>query len=420
MKNLNNNNTFEQVVKNKIDNLDLPYDGTGWTKMEQEISMITPKPTGYSLKIISIITAIVVISAVSLFYFNSSTKNNQIAINKEDISNNEQIIKLNKENTSKIINNNDIKPEISKKESKTSIKPINAKADKTTISKSENSQSEKQINSELPKITEVKEATTPKPQNKLPNAEFTISKLQICDNQELIFTPNEIADSIIYLWEFGDKKISSKAIVTHRYNKEGNYSVSLTLQYKNSELSSTHYNNEAVVVYPTPNADFKVEHIINTYSFIPVTTGANINWEFSEGQITEENLNAFTFTKSGIYPITCIVENDFNCIDKVNKNIEVNIEHYIPMPNAFSPDGDGLNDVFGPPIEFCYDYDLTFKVFDKTGILLFETNSADNKWTGSAYGSSTILKRNIYVWILITKDKYNNVQTKKGTVSLIK
>ena len=419
MKNLNNNNTFEQVVKNKIDNLDLPYDGTGWTKMEQEISRITPKPTGYSLKIISIITAIVVISSVSFFYFNSSTKNNQIAINKEDISNNKQITKLNTDNTSKIIINNDIKPEIYKKESKTIIKPINTKEDKTIIAKSENPQTEKQISSELSQITIVKEATTPKPQNKLPNAEFTISKLQICDNQEIIFTPNEIADSIIYLWEFGDKKTSSKAIATHTY-KEGNYSVSLTLQYKNSELSSTHYYNEAVVVYPTSSADFKVEHIINTYSFIPVTTDANINWEFSEGQITEDNLNAFTFTKSGIYPITCIVENDFNCIDKVNKNIEVNIEHYIPMPNAFSPDGDGLNDVFGPPAQFCSDYDLTFKVFDKTGILLFKTNSADNKWTGSAYGSSAILKRNVYVWILITKDKYNNIQTKKGTVSLIK
>jgi len=420
MKKVNNSNTFEQVVKNKLDNLDLPYDEAGWANIEQEISGINPKPTGLFIKVASIITAIVVISAVSLYYINSNTNNSDIAITETVNINNNQITKTNTEKTTENITNNNINIETAAKETKSKIIPKKATVNKTIAKSPKVSQLEKEVITQKQKIADVNKAKEPQQQRKLPNAKFTISKLQTCDNQAIVFTPLEIADSIVYHWEFGDGKISSKAITTHIYNKEGDYPVSLTIRYKVCKLSATYSLNESVVVYPSPNADFKVEHIINTYSFIPEKTDANISWKFSEGQITEDNLYAFTFIKSGIYPITCIAENSYNCIDKVSKNIEVEIEHYIPMPNAFTPDGDGLNDVFGPPSEFCNDYDLTFKVFDKTGILLFESNSADKKWIGTANGSNTILKRDVYVWILITKDMYDNVQTKKGTVSLIK
>ena len=90
------------------------------------------------------------------------------------------------------------------------------------------------------------------------------------------------------------------------------------------------------------------------------------------------------------------------------------------MPNAFSPDGDGLNDVFGPPTEYCNDYSISFKIFEKSGILLFETNNINNKWDGRSQNSNVALESGIYVWILVTKDQYGNTQTKKGTVNLIR
>jgi gliding motility-associated-like protein len=62
-----------------------------------------------------------------------------------------------------------------------------------------------------------------------------------------------------------------------------------------------------------------------------------------------------------------------------------NCECDIFMPNAFSPNGDGVNETFGTNYECTY-LDYNFQVFNRWGQLLFETKDQNQKWDGSFGG----------------------------------
>jgi gliding motility-associated-like protein len=88
------------------------------------------------------------------------------------------------------------------------------------------------------------------------------------------------------------------------------------------------------------------------------------------------------------------------------------------MPNAFSPNGDGLNDGFGILTSTALvKYSLV--VYDRWGELVFTTTEKRNRWDGTFKGKP--MPVGTYSWILgyqtITDNQY---YTRKGTVSLVR
>lgn len=87
------------------------------------------------------------------------------------------------------------------------------------------------------------------------------------------------------------------------------------------------------------------------------------------------------------------------------------------VPNAFSPNGDGLNDVFRPvPVgmtttEF-------FRVFNRFGDIVFETNKWLQGWDGTYLGRTQAT--GTYVWVVKGKDRNGKTVEAKGTVVLIR
>ncbi|HCP94366.1 MAG TPA: hypothetical protein DIU05_10080, partial [Bacteroidetes bacterium] len=82
------------------------------------------------------------------------------------------------------------------------------------------------------------------------------------------------------------------------------------------------------------------------------------------------------------------------------------------VPNAFTPNGDGLNDVFKPVGIRVSDY--RFQVYDKWGKLSFDTNNFDEGWQGAEYPADVY-----YYWITYT-DSDGGSQSQKGTVQLLR
>ncbi|MEO6490676.1 MAG: gliding motility-associated C-terminal domain-containing protein [Ferruginibacter sp.] len=87
------------------------------------------------------------------------------------------------------------------------------------------------------------------------------------------------------------------------------------------------------------------------------------------------------------------------------------------VPNAFSPNGDGLNDVFRAiPVGIAKtDW---FRVFNRYGQLMFETSQWLKGWDGRYKGKLQPI--GAYVWIVKGKDKKGHVVEDKGTVMLVK
>jgi len=117
-------------------------------------------------------------------------------------------------------------------------------------------------------------------------------------------------------------------------------------------------------------------------------------------------------------PIQLIVTNDIGCSDTAVQKIRVVGNCYIAVPNAFSPNNDGLNDYLYP-LNAYKAKDLIFKVYNRFGELLFSTADWTNKWDGTYKGQG--VDSGTYVWIL----QYTHTDTgkrveQKGTTVLIR
>ena len=108
------------------------------------------------------------------------------------------------------------------------------------------------------------------------------------------------------------------------------------------------------------------------------------------------------------YGITGESASDTSCIS---------IDENVTVPNIFSPDGDGLNDLFRPVITFSPpSYQLT--ITDRQMKTIFETRDYNESWDGSAGGSS--VSRGVYLWFLkLTTPSGRNI-SRTGTVTIIK
>jgi large repetitive protein len=76
------------------------------------------------------------------------------------------------------------------------------------------------------------------------------------------------------------------------------------------------------------------------------------------------------------------------------------------MPTAFSPNDDGENDVFKPFLKADYFYIETydFKIFNRWGNLVFQSDAIQNGWDGTWVGKP--LPSDVYVWQLIIRHKF--------------
>ncbi len=117
-------------------------------------------------------------------------------------------------------------------------------------------------------------------------------------------------------------------------------------------------------------------------------------------------------------PVQLIVTNNIGCKDTAVQIIKVVGNCYIAVPNAFTPNNDGINDYLYP-LNAYKARNLLFRVYNRFGQLLFQTTDWTNKWDGTFKGQGA--DPGTYVWIL----QYTHVDTgnrveQKGTTVLIR
>ena len=116
------------------------------------------------------------------------------------------------------------------------------------------------------------------------------------------------------------------------------------------------------------------------------------------------------------------VTNYLGCADSLVKLVEVKDEFLIYVPNSFTPDGDGINDVFAvlgndiDPAEF------ELFIFNRWGELVFTTNDPSQVWTGAmGGGDGEAVRDGVYPWRLRVASRYSQERRELfGHVTLIK
>lgn len=156
--------------------------------------------------------------------------------------------------------------------------------------------------------------------------------------------------------------------------------------------------------------------MLNTPFQLNATGGIRYTWAPPDGLNNRNIYNPVTTYNHDItYTVTAYTQEGCTGTDNIFVRFIKGPDIYIP--NAFSPNGDGLNDIFRPlpvgiiKMEF-------FRVFDRWGKLVYSTTAYLQGWDGTVNGQTAAI--GTYVWVVQGKDISNNTVQRKGTVTLVR
>ncbi len=266
--------------------------------------------------------------------------------------------------------------------------------------------------------------------NPLPTVDFAPDVTDGCVPLTVNFTEVGQPAGSQCFWDFGDANADVNCgTVTNTYTAPGCYDVTLTVV---SDLGCTDQITypSLVCAHPYPVAAFtfgpQPTSVLNpNITFSNQSIGAtSYNWDFGTdgalGTSTDTNPTfAFPADAPGTYEVCLLATNDFGCQDSVCDLVVIDEEFIVYVPNAFTPDADNVNETFAPVVTGADPLQYTFRIFDRWGLLIYETQHIGQGWDGTY--KNQIVQQDVYVWQLQIVNAMNNQKHEyKGHVTLLK
>ena len=194
------------------------------------------------------------------------------------------------------------------------------------------------------------------------------------------------------------------------FQNYGYYSVNGSVQFTNLvNMNSIPAEYDHIVWDFGDNTPFKVFY--NPADLLPNSNGENFETVFH------------TYTTNGIYQITLTVYNQFGCSREVTKTIVVGSGATMMLPTIFTPNNDGINDLFRPSLLGLKD--VTMYIYDNWGNMVYEFSSdvslltADWGWNGIEKGKNEPMNNDYRYYIMGTT--INDIKIEKeGRFLLVK
>jgi large repetitive protein len=262
--------------------------------------------------------------------------------------------------------------------------------------------------------------------NPVPLVNFTPPVAESCVPTAVNFvsdTVGAIAGST-YSWTFGDGTTSSDLDPSHVYTNPGQYSVSLTITTPAGCTNTLPVTN-LVTAHPIPVADFIAPLEVpiegtTSIDFTNLSSGSNWwLWDFGDNSDTSSAFSpTHVYSDTGTYVVQLIVQSPNGCLDTTYRPVRIFAEMAIFIPNAFTPNGDGINDFFNALGIYLIDYDMW--ILDRWGGKIYHSNSINDPWNGTYFDNGALCQNGVYIYKIKVHDMKGKLHEFIGSVSLVR
>lgn len=257
----------------------------------------------------------------------------------------------------------------------------------------------------------------------MPVADFVSDKMDGCPPLLVQFTDASVTDTgSTYAWTFGSLS-SNLQNPQISFSQSGLLDVSLIVT-TSFGCKDTITKLDLIDVWVKPNADFIAEPP-NTNIFFPTvdftdnsSNGTTCYYDFGDGSISTLCDISHTYTDTGSYSVMFITTNTLGCIDTVIKIVNVEPFYTFYAPNAFTPNGDLINDYWVWQGSNITQFEL--RVFNRWGQLVFETNSFFEYWNGSWQNDGELVQDGVYIYEVLLREGTGRQRAFGGHVSVLK
>ena len=263
-----------------------------------------------------------------------------------------------------------------------------------------------------------------------PEAAFTATSPEGCTGLCIDFSDNSTSNATSinsYFWIFGNGQVFTEETpticldnISHTIDDvfDVRLIVSNDLGCKDTVLESDY-----ITIHPNPLAVFEADPMeTNMYfSEIDYTNlsegGETYSWSYGDGEESTVFEEQHVFADTGSYVSSLIVTTEFGCKDTIDTLVRINPVLNVYVPSAFTPNNDGVNDVFfvkGFAIE---EKGFSFSVFDRWGLLIYHTEKFVG-WDGTYKGIPS--PDDVYIYQVTLKDFEGKPQEYKGHFTLLR
>lgn len=254
--------------------------------------------------------------------------------------------------------------------------------------------------------------------NKQPHPQMVLATDTVCARRPLALSVISPEPDANYTWQFEMGAMTTGTTATHTYAAAGNYTI--VLQAKNQYCTGA-------VSKPVTVEDFKLELTASDVGFdrnASITLQASASVPFTVNSWNPANFFQDQHAKQQqLFPDTShtysvIAQSEFGCIDTASLFVPIN--PIVFVPSAFSPNGDGRNDLFrfkkwGEPVLIEY-----FAVYNRWGQCMWKQQGGEAEfgWDGNFDGKPAPV--DTYYYILKLATNYAHTIEQKGDVTLIR
>ena len=235
-----------------------------------------------------------------------------------------------------------------------------------------------------------------------------------CEPLDVKIDVDGLPDDAIVHWQLSDGASSREKSFNHKFTKNGIFTVKLMVSSSAGDFSA----EEEINVKKSPKAEFTNSQFDGLLVMENTTQDYDIaEWSFP-GIKTDEANPSFEMLYSNDYVVSLKVKNANGCESEKSETIHYVVDHHIFAPDAFTPDGDGVNDEFQVKYEPKEGYTYTLQIFNSEGKKLFETQDKNTGWNGdNAITNSNYEK---FLWRLIIQDPRGKQEVKENSFQILK
>ena len=258
-----------------------------------------------------------------------------------------------------------------------------------------------------------------------PNADFNYT--DNCINLPIQFTNKTIpgngeSNFTVIGWDFGDGTTSISIDPIHTYNRAGTYNVRLIVVSGICANSRDTIVKQIKVNIPRPSMVYPLVKATRNRQLTLVAQPGGLSYIWSpniglQGPNQRSPLAKYTLLDPNKINYTITIKDSSGCVIKDNQEVWVFDKSEVYVPTAFSPNGDGSNDVLLPFYINIAKLNY-FRIYDRWGKLIFETNNLAESWNGLVNGKQAPLET--YAWNIACVDADGKLLQRKGMVTMIR
>lgn len=253
-----------------------------------------------------------------------------------------------------------------------------------------------------------------------PKADFMHTPPIGCAPHEVHFESLVTDPGAFLIWDFGDgSPAENLPSATHAYPSPGLYPVQLIAVNPGGCADTAAFLS--IEATPPPRLNILSDPSFPAELYLPATEihleenfGEAIlwQWEVENGERFEGQDLAHTFTEEGTFFISLTGMDEKGCWNDTLVGPFVVVNGSVELHNVFTPNGDGINDLFLAPYNGSEAFNM--QIFDRWGVLLFETRNKLEGWDGTNQNGQAVPEGSYFYAVKIGQRDYS------GSFSLIR